>query len=249
MQARLVKTCLAREIEIPATLYFCEEALDLSSLGGQKTLTEIIGRHDADLIILDVLDDFYGAQSDENKATDVKPIIRALTQVSNRFDTASIVLHHTNKARGVRSWLSKIRGSVAIPGAVDGAWVVEFNDDKDIRTIKHQKNRDNPLSKAQQFTFVDLPSGGVAIDWEDYQGNADGNVLASATASMMMEYLKAHEGKWIKSSELKGMLKAKDTEPSKKTYELAADVVAAAEFYERSDYKRGKQYEFIYKTE
>ena len=246
MQARLTKTCLARNIEIPTTLFFCEEAFDLSSLTGQKALSHIVERHDAQLIILDVLDDFYGPHADENKATDIKPIIRVLTKVGNRFDTASIALTHTNKASGVKSWIQKVRGSVAITGAQDGSWLVQYNDNKDLRTMIHTKNRDNPRSKPQEFTLVDLPNGGVAIDWTDYTGSAEGNPLAAATASLIMEYLKSKPGQSIKSAELKGMLKAKDAVPSKPTYDMASDVVAKAQGFERTDYQRGKPYEYTY---
>lgn len=106
------------------------EGFDMHNPNDVDKLQSLIEKTHAKVIIIDSLADIMSGK-DENSVKDVQPVFLALRKISEKTQSAIIVIHHKNKNGGYR-------GSSAIKGAVDllltvkksGSNGIEFNIEK-----------------------------------------------------------------------------------------------------------------------
>lgn len=84
------------------------------------------------LITFDPLREFHSA--DENDAREMRPIIQLLKQIRDTYNVAVNIVHHNNKNPNYENPMDSIRGTTALPGAMDGfLFVMRTQDDQQVK--------------------------------------------------------------------------------------------------------------------
>lgn len=73
-------------------------SLMLDEDDGKQNIERIIKLHRPDIVFFDTLGSFHN--SDENKADEMKPILRWLLVIAERYNTAIVLMHHARKMQG-----------------------------------------------------------------------------------------------------------------------------------------------------
>lgn len=115
------------------------------------------------LITFDPLREFHGA--DENNAQEMRPIIQLLKEIRDTYGVAVNIVHHNNKNPNYENPMDSIRGTTALPGAMDGfLYVMRTNDDAEMQV--------KPLLKeggqAEPFLYRVVDGDGEAIHLETF---------------------------------------------------------------------------------
>jgi len=76
-----------------------EASLDLDTQEGRVCFEMILADEKPDIVVIDSLFDFH--DSDENKSTDMKPILKFLNALAEKFNVAFAISHHCRKRRTV----------------------------------------------------------------------------------------------------------------------------------------------------
>lgn len=151
----------------PKNLYISNKSLDLFSPSAAERLEDEIERVVSEtgvtprLIVVDTLARNFNG--DENSATDINQFMNNLDEIRFLWGSTVLVVHHTGKdsTRGMR-------GSTAIPGAVDAAYEFTRNRDGAIQ-VRNEKVREGKKPDPQGYELVDVESV-----------NSNGDVIQSA---------------------------------------------------------------------
>ena len=184
--------------------------VQLSAPGISNGLIEEIDRHMAkypttSLIIIDTFEHIRNRDTTKQTlySADYSDI-KALRQVTNRYDLTLLLVHHTRKMNDENDPINNISGSTGLTGATDGNWVLE----KVKRTENHAKltidNRDT-----ESFCF-DLKFNSDTCHW-DYIGNNTGVDNADEDIALLVDDFLQGEWKGT-ATELSKKLNALDKE-------------------------------------
>jgi KaiC/GvpD/RAD55 family RecA-like ATPase len=142
------------------------DGLDLSSPNGMESLYANVSEHGARLVVIDTLSDALGTV-DEDKASSLRPVIKALRKVIDATGATILLVQHTG-------WDGKReRGSIAMRSAVDVMWHLDLGDN--IITLKNNKQRDAEKFKPISLRLQNVPGTGSAVltQWTAADTSAD----------------------------------------------------------------------------
>lgn len=131
-----------------------DEGDDLLTLSDERIERAIV-QNNAKLFIIDPIQAFIGADIDMNRANEVRPIFRHLTQVAERTSCAIVLVGHLNKASGLQSGYRNL-GSVDIVASVRSIlFVGRTKEDPNLRVIVHDKSSLSPAGASIAYILGD----------------------------------------------------------------------------------------------
>ena len=117
-----------------------------------ERLVRAIKETGAKMVVLDPIQAYLGANVDMNRANEIRPLFRNLSNIAERTGCAIVLIGHLNKASGVQSDYRTL-GSVDIAAAVRSILFVEKVEkekSQDIRVVYQQKDslakKENPVA-------------------------------------------------------------------------------------------------------
>ena len=112
-----------------------------------------IMQNSARLIVLDPLQAYIGAQTDMNRANEIRPIIKRLADVAERTGCAIVLIGHLNKAAGTQSAYRGL-GSIDFRAAARSVLLIgRVKREPNIRVIIHDKSSLAPEGKPMAFSL------------------------------------------------------------------------------------------------
>ena len=142
-----------------------------------QDLKNIITANKCEMCFIDALADIMPG-ADENNTKDTLPVMLGLRQLSEQTGATFWILHHLSKA-------GTVRGSTAIPGAVDLAITITKSEDG-VLLFKSTKTRD---TEPIQFSAMPNWTGGLytLTEWETQK-----TIHMSKPKKFVMDYLREH---------------------------------------------------------
>lgn len=135
-----------------------EEGLCMSD----ERIEEAIKCTGAKLIILDPIQAYLGADVDMHRANEIRPVMKRLGDLAEKYDCAVILIGHMNKASGSKSTYRGL-GSIDFQATARSVLVVgRIKDDPTCRVIAHDKSSLAPEGKSIAFR-LDKDNG---FSWE-----------------------------------------------------------------------------------
>ena len=137
-----------------------ESKLELSLT--DERLEQAIIRTQARLVILDPLQAYIGANVDMHRANEIRPIMKHIADVAQRYNAAIVLVGHLNKAMGMKSSYRGL-GSIDIPASARSVLLVgRIKDNPMIRVMAQVKSSLAPegepiafeLNKETGFRFI-----------------------------------------------------------------------------------------------
>ena len=117
-----------------------------------ERIEKAIRQNNVKLMIMDPIQAYLGANVDMNRANEIRPLFRNLSNIAERTGCAIVLIGHLNKASGVQSDYRTL-GSVDIAAAVRSILFVEKVEkekSQDIRVVYQQKDslakKENPVA-------------------------------------------------------------------------------------------------------
>ena len=117
-----------------------------------ERIEKAIRQNNVRLMIMDPIQAYLGANVDMNRANEIRPLFRNLSNIAERTGCAIVLIGHLNKASGVQSDYRTL-GSVDIAAAVRSILFVEKVEkekSQDIRVVYQQKDslakKENPVA-------------------------------------------------------------------------------------------------------
>ncbi len=130
-----------------------EQDRDLSL--NDERIEKAIVQNDVKLLILDPLQAYLGVGTDMNRANEIRPIIRRLSETAGRTGCAILLIGHLNKAHGTQS-LYRGLGSIDFYAAARSVLLVgRVKSSPEIRVIIHDKSSCCPEGKPSAFSLGD----------------------------------------------------------------------------------------------
>ncbi len=141
-------------------------------------IEKAIRENNAKLMVIDPLQAFLGANVDMNRANEVRPIFRKLTDIAQSTGCAIVMIGHLNKASGTQSTYRGL-GSIDIAAVVRSIlFVGKVKDDPTTRVIVHEKSSLAPPGQALAFSLGDQKGfrwiGAYDISAEDLLAGGEG---------------------------------------------------------------------------
>lgn len=133
-------------------------------------LEEAIARTKARLVVLDPLQGFLGADVDMHRANEIRPLMKLVSELAEKYHCAIILIGHMNKNSGVKSSYRGL-GSIDFQAAARSVLLIgRVKDEPDIRVVCHIKSSLAPEGKSIAFR-LDKETG---FEWiGEYDVNAD----------------------------------------------------------------------------
>ena len=117
-----------------------------------ERIEKAIRQNNVKLMIMDPIQAYLGANVDMNRANEIRPLFRNLSNIAERTGCAIVLIGHLNKSSGSQSDYRTL-GSVDIAAAVRSILFVEKVEkekDQDIRVVYQQKDslakKENPVA-------------------------------------------------------------------------------------------------------
>jgi hypothetical protein len=161
------KLLLGRNSLRPEDLIFDFSQLNLRSSSDLHYLKHEIEQKKISIVVFDVFAKFIPG-ADENSVSDVSPVMNSLREISNKFGTTFILLHHLNKGSSY-DYSYRVRGSSEILGSVDTAIIVTqegrgLNSAK--REIIAQKIREAENPSPMKFQIISTEDS-ISLKFEE----------------------------------------------------------------------------------
>ena len=116
-----------------------------------ERIEEAIVRENARLFILDPIQAYVGNGVDINRANEVRPLLKNLSQIAQRNNCAIILIGHMNKDRGSKSSYRNL-GSIDFPAACRSVLICgEMKGENGIRAVVQDKCSLAPNGKPFAF--------------------------------------------------------------------------------------------------
>lgn len=129
-----------------------DEAKQGLSLSDER-IEKAIRQTSARLIVLDPLQAYLGAETDMNRANEIRPIIKGLADAAERTGCAVILLGHLNKASGTQAAYRGL-GSIDFRAAARSVLLIgRVKKEPNIRVIIHDKSSLAPEGKPMAFSL------------------------------------------------------------------------------------------------
>ena len=120
-----------------------------------ERIEKAIIENNAELVIIDPIQAYLGADVDMNRANEVRPIFMRLGQVAQRTGCAILLIGHLNKAAGMQS-LQRGLGSIDIAAAVRSVMFIgKLKHDPTMRILTHEKSSLAPPGASLAFSLGD----------------------------------------------------------------------------------------------
>ncbi|NLT41011.1 MAG: AAA family ATPase [Clostridiales bacterium] len=137
-----------------ARVLVIDEAKKELSLSDER-IEKAIRQNSAQLIVLDPLQAYLGAEADMNRANEIRPIIKRLADVAERTGCAVILLGHLNKASGTQAAYRGL-GSIDFRAAARSVLLIgRVKREPNIRVIIHDKSSLAPEGESMAFSLGD----------------------------------------------------------------------------------------------
>lgn len=118
-----------------------------------ERIERAIRQNNARLIVLDPLQAYLGAETDMNRANEIRPIIKRLADVAEKTGCAVVLLGHLNKASGTQSAYRGL-GSIDFRAAARSVLLIgRVKKEPNIRVIIHDKSSLAPEGKPMAFSL------------------------------------------------------------------------------------------------
>ena len=112
-----------------------------------------IAENHTHLLIIDPIQAFLGADVDMNRANEVRPVFRRLSDIAQRHACAIILIGHLNKAAGTQSTYRGL-GSIDMTAAVRSLlFIGRVKNDPTTRVLTHEKSSLAPPGKSLAFSL------------------------------------------------------------------------------------------------
>ena len=120
-----------------------------------RRLELAIRENKAQLLILDPIQAYLGTGVDINRANEIRPVFRYLSDMAERTGCAVVLIGHLNKASGTQSAYRGL-GSIDFRAAVRSVLlIVRIRDEPNIRVICHDKSSLAPEGTSIAFSLGD----------------------------------------------------------------------------------------------
>jgi len=124
-----------------------KEALTMSD----KRLEQAIAETGAKLIILDPIQAYLGADVDMHRANEIRPVLKGLASIAERYQCAIILIGHMNKSKGTKSTYRGL-GSIDFQATARSVLIVgRIKDNPTVRVIAHEKSSLAPEGESVAF--------------------------------------------------------------------------------------------------
>lgn len=118
-----------------------------------KRIERAIAENQAHLLIIDPIQAFLGADVDMNRANEVRPVFRRLSDIAQRHACAIILIGHLNKTVGAQSTYRGL-GSIDMTAAVRSLlFIGKVKNDPTTRVLTHEKSSLAPPGKSLAFSL------------------------------------------------------------------------------------------------
>ena len=119
----------------------------------------------ARLIILDPIQAYIGATVDMHRANEIRPVLKHLGMIAEKYNCAIVLIGHMNKAAGSKSTYRGL-GSIDIQATARSVLLVaRLRDKPNIRIMAHDKSSLAPTGDAIGFEMTE-ESGMICITWK-----------------------------------------------------------------------------------
>lgn len=116
-----------------------------------ERIESAIIRTNAKLVILDPIQAYLGANVDMHRANEIRPVMKHLGDIAEKYGCAIILIGHMNKASGSKSTYRGL-GSIDIQATARSVLIVaRVKDDPDCRVIGHDKSSLAPEGQSISF--------------------------------------------------------------------------------------------------
>ena len=127
-----------------------DESIDALTMSDER-LEEAIREIGARLIILDPIQAYLGAEVDMHRANEIRPVLKHLSMLAEKYDCAVILIGHMNKSMGNKSSYRGL-GSIDFQATARSVLIVgRIKDNPQIRVIAHDKSSLAPEGQAIAF--------------------------------------------------------------------------------------------------
>ena len=114
-------------------------------------LEQAIVETNAKLVVLDPIQGFLGADVDMHRANEIRPIMKHIAELAEKYKCAIILIGHMNKCSVVKSAYRGL-GSIDFQAAARSVLIVgRINDEPEIRVVCQTKSSLAPEAKAVAF--------------------------------------------------------------------------------------------------
>ena len=116
-----------------------------------ERLEQAIKETGAKLVILDPIQAYVGASVDLNRANEIRPVLKQLGDVAERYGCAIVLIGHMNKSSGSKSTYRGL-GSIDFQATARSVLIVgRLKDKPSVRIIGHDKSSLAPEGKPMAF--------------------------------------------------------------------------------------------------
>ncbi len=116
-----------------------------------ERLEEALKETGAQLLVLDPLQAYLGAQVDMHRANEIRPVLKRLGALAEKYNCAIVLIGHMNKAYGAKSTYRGL-GSIDFQAAARSVLIVgRLKDRPNVRVVAHDKSSLAPEGQAIAF--------------------------------------------------------------------------------------------------
>ena len=144
---------LEAEADLSCVLVIDESKQELSL--SDELIEKAIRQNSARLIVLDPLQAYLGADKDMNRANEICPVIKRLSDAADHTGCAVILIGHLNKATGIQAAYRGL-GSIDFRAAARSVLLIgRVKKEPNVRVIIHDKYSLAPEGKPMAFSLGD----------------------------------------------------------------------------------------------
>ena len=169
-----------------------DESIESLSMTDERIEKALIDTK-AKLVILDPIQAYLGAEVDMHRANEIRPVMKRLGDLAEKYQCAIVLIGHMNKASGSKSTYRGL-GSIDFQATARSVLIVgRVKDDQTLRVIAHDKSSLAPEGQSIAFRldrnngFLWEGSCDISVD-ELLGGDTKGSKIREAK-SFLTEYL------------------------------------------------------------
>ena len=175
--------------------------IDESEVGlsmSDERIEEALKQTKAKLLILDPIQAYLGSGVDMHRANEIRPVMKRLGDLAEKYECAIVLIGHMNKASGSKSTYRGL-GSIDFQATARSVLVVgRLKDDPACRVIAHDKSSLAPEGKSIAFR-LDKDNG---FRWEGYIDVTVEELLSGEQKVTKMESAKEFLSKILKEGSI-----------------------------------------------
>lgn len=180
--ARILRPRLDANGADNSRIRYARELFTLNDAGIALLRAEI-EREQPDLVIIDPIVAFLGADSDLNDAADMTRFLTALDRVAREFDCALLIVRHLRKLRD-GSAINQGLGSIALAGRVRSMLLfARHPNDPNLRAVAHSKSNYAAQGSTIVLALQTNDAGHPVVEWMDIDAGISAQDLISANVA------------------------------------------------------------------